>query len=81
MKDPDKGVLDELVSLLQKIRDNKIYGSVELFFEEGEITQITQRIIRKVKKSDFVKKTTYQPNTTSHKTNKDQARQTIPTLE
>jgi hypothetical protein len=81
MTDSTKGVLDELVSILEKIRDNKVYGSVELFFEEGEITQITQRIIRKVKKTELVKKTTYKPTATSQKINKDAARQAVSTLE
>ncbi len=81
MNNVEKGVLDEIVGILEKIRVNKIYGSVELFFEEGEITQITQRIIRKVKKADIVKKTTYPHEAPSHKTNKDEPQRPVSTLE
>lgn len=39
---------EELVNTLNKAIQNKIYGSVEIYFEAGSITQITQRIIKKV---------------------------------
>lgn len=42
-------VSKDLLEILKKIREGKIYGSVEVFFEAGEVTQITQRIIKKVK--------------------------------
>ena len=32
--------------------ENNIYGSVEIFFEKGKVTQITQRIIKKVHPDD-----------------------------
>lgn len=38
----------QLNKLLAKIMDNKIYGSLEIYFENGKITQITQRIINKI---------------------------------
>jgi hypothetical protein len=39
----------ELIEILSKSVDREIYGSVEVFFEKGRITQITQRIINKVR--------------------------------
>jgi len=39
---------DELVEILSKAVSNKIYGSVEVYFENGSITQVTQRIIKKL---------------------------------
>ncbi len=38
----------ELVNILSSAAKNKIYGSVEVYFEAGNVTQITQRIINKV---------------------------------
>ena len=38
----------DLIKILNKASDNKIYGSVEIYFEGGTITQITQRIINKI---------------------------------
>lgn len=54
-KNKDIIISQELASILSKAVDNKIYGSVEIYFEDGEITQITQRIIKKVnrKKSNI----------------------------
>ncbi len=43
-----KLISQEVLDIFKKIRDGKIYGSVEIYFEEGEATQITQRIIKKV---------------------------------
>lgn len=39
---------NDIVKILTKAVENKIYGSVEVYFEAGNITQITQRIINKV---------------------------------
>lgn len=39
---------EELVAILVDVVKNDIYGSVEIFFEKGKITQVTQRIIKKV---------------------------------
>lgn len=39
----------ELVEILSKAVNNKMYGSVEVYFENGLITQVTQRIIKKIK--------------------------------
>lgn len=43
-----KLISQEIVEIFKKIREGRIYGSVEIYFEEGEATQITQRIIKKV---------------------------------
>lgn len=48
MNNNDKQVSKDLMSILSKVVENKIYGSVEIYFEGGRITQITQRIINKV---------------------------------
>lgn len=37
-----------LLKILTEVVRNKIYGSVEIYFEEGRMTQITQRIINKI---------------------------------
>lgn len=50
-KKTDKNFSNELIKILTKTVKNKIYGSVEIFFEAGNITQITQRIIRKIQKT------------------------------
>lgn len=36
-------------NILTKAVEEKTYGSIEIYFEEGNITQITQRIINKVR--------------------------------
>lgn len=41
-------VKKELAKILSQIVKNQIYGSVEIYFEGGHITQITQRIINKI---------------------------------
>lgn len=43
-----KKVSKDLTKILIKAIQKKIYGSVEVYFEGGNITQITQRIINKV---------------------------------
>lgn len=47
-----KDLSQDIAKILNKAADNKMYGSVEIYFENGAITQITQRIINKVKKID-----------------------------
>ncbi len=42
----------ELLEILLKAVDRKIYGSVEIYFEDGKVTQITQRIISKVARKE-----------------------------
>lgn len=37
-----------LLKILTEAVKNKIYGSVEIYFEEGKMTQVTQRIINKM---------------------------------
>ena len=44
----NKIISPDLLKILSKANENKIYGSVEIFFESGRVTQITQRIINKV---------------------------------
>lgn len=39
---------EDLIEILVTVVKNNIYGSVEIFFEKGKVTQITQRIIKKV---------------------------------
>jgi hypothetical protein len=41
----------DLVNILSQASEKKIYGSVEVFFENGTITQVTQRIISKMPKT------------------------------
>lgn len=38
----------ELIRILTHVAEHNIYGSVEIFFENGKVTQITQRIINKI---------------------------------
>lgn len=44
----NKNISQDLVRILGKAVENKMYGSVEIFFEAGSVTQITQRIINKI---------------------------------
>lgn len=46
-----KNPTTELLNMLSKAIDSKTYGSIEVYLEEGQITQITQRIIKKMKKA------------------------------
>lgn len=41
----------DLLNILAKAMDAKVYGSVEVYLEDGQITQISQRIIKKVKRA------------------------------
>ncbi len=43
-----KNVKEQLANILNKVIEEKIYGSVEIYFEAGQMTQITQRIINKI---------------------------------
>lgn len=38
-----------IVKMLDKIKQNRVYGSLEIYFEDGQVTQVTQRIINKFK--------------------------------
>lgn len=40
----------DLLNILSKAMDAKVYGSIEIYLEEGQITQISQRVIKKIKK-------------------------------
>lgn len=48
MSNGDLQFSKDLIKILIKAAENKTYGSVEVYFEAGKITQITQRIINKV---------------------------------
>ena len=48
MQNGKKEFSDDLANILNKAVKDKIYGSVEIYFEAGTITQITQRTIKKV---------------------------------
>lgn len=41
----------DLLNILSKAMDSKVYGSIEIYLEDGQITQISQRVIKKIKKS------------------------------
>lgn len=41
----------DLLNILSKAMDAKVYGSIEIYLEEGQITQISQRVIKKIKKA------------------------------
>ncbi|MFH0936826.1 MAG: hypothetical protein V1808_00860 [Candidatus Daviesbacteria bacterium] len=47
-----KAFFEDLITILTHVVENNIYGSVEIFFEKGEVTQITQRTIKKVHHPD-----------------------------
>ncbi|MBI2020745.1 hypothetical protein HYS94_05050 [Candidatus Daviesbacteria bacterium] len=51
-----KTLYRDLIKILTHVVDNNIYGSVEIFFEKGRVTQITQRIIKKVQQPDSANK-------------------------
>lgn len=57
MNDNHAEVNADLIDIINRIREHKIYGSVEIYFEEGEVTQVTQRIISKIQKKSVKKKT------------------------
>lgn len=48
--DPKQNPTTDLLNILSKAMDSNMYGSVEVYLEDGQITQITQRIIKKIKK-------------------------------
>jgi hypothetical protein len=49
--DPDNNPTTDLLNMLSKAMDGKVYGSIEVYLEEGQITQISQRIIKKIKRT------------------------------
>ncbi|MBI2011168.1 hypothetical protein HYS91_00215 [Candidatus Daviesbacteria bacterium] len=53
-----KNFSKELAKILSEAVNNKIYGSVEIYFESGSVTQITQRIISKINNGKVSKKLT-----------------------
>jgi hypothetical protein len=49
--DTSKNFSEDLAKIISQAVKDKIYGSVEVYFEAGTVTQITQRIINKVKRT------------------------------
>ena len=49
----DENPTTELLNILSKAMDNKVYGSIEIYIEDGQITQISQRVIKKIKKTQM----------------------------
>ena len=47
-----KSLSDHLLKILANVVKNDIYGSIEIFFEKGKVTQITQRTIKKVHQAE-----------------------------
>lgn len=43
----------DLLNILSKAMDAKVYGSIEVYLEEGQITQISQRVIKKIKRKSI----------------------------
>jgi len=41
----------DLLNILSKAMDAKVYGSIEIYLEDGQITQISQRVIKKIKRN------------------------------
>lgn len=46
--DTNKPFSSDLIKLITKWVENKLYGSIEIYFEKGRVTQFTQRIIKKM---------------------------------
>lgn len=46
--DAKKSFPKELFKIIAKSVETGVYGSIEVYFEKGKVTQITQRIINKV---------------------------------
>ena len=46
--DSNENFIKDLLLIFKKAVDNKTYGSIEIFFEAGKITQITERVINKI---------------------------------
>ena len=46
----DENPTTELLNILSKAMNNKVYGSIEIYIEDGQITQISQRVIKKIKR-------------------------------
>jgi len=51
----DENPTTDLLNIISKAMDSKMYGSVEVYLENGQITQISQRIIKKVKRGPTVR--------------------------
>ncbi len=43
----------DLLRIVSEAIKNKIYGSVEIYFEAGNVTQITHRVINKISNPKF----------------------------
>lgn len=61
----------ELLNILSKAMNAKEYGSIEIYLEEGQITQISQRVIKKIIRSKVVKEAKKKPIERSKSANKE----------
>lgn len=50
--DPKNSPTNDLLNIISKAMDAKVYGSVEVYLEDGQITQISQRIIKKIRRNE-----------------------------
>jgi hypothetical protein len=64
----------DLLNILAKAMDAKVYGSVEVYLEEGQITQISQRIIKKIKRPSHSHQIQVKKINATVKTSKDDIR-------
>ena len=46
----DENATTDLLNIISKAIDGRVYGSIEIYLEDGQITQISQRVIKKIKK-------------------------------
>lgn len=46
----------QFMKIVSQAFSKKMYGSIEVYFEAGKVTQVTQRIINKIHKKDQNKK-------------------------
>lgn len=45
-------VSKQILKIVTQAVTKKIYGSIEIYFEAGKVTQVTQRIINKIQKKE-----------------------------
>jgi len=50
LSDESKKVEEDILNILSKAEEAQMYGSIEIYIEGGNVTQITQRIIKKISK-------------------------------
>ena len=47
----NKGFPQDIIKAILAAIAGRVYGSVEIYFEDGKVTQITQRIIKKINRN------------------------------